>query len=101
MQLGSPALLVVDAGHRAGGRMRHHGAYDCVEQAAYFAVLARFLIARGVIYARDLPATSLSVNAGEGQRLVVVTAAVTVAPRPAPRPAQNSQTVSWRPRQAP
>lgn len=102
--LGAPALVVADAGHRAGCRMRDHGAYGRADEASRFALLvecgfhgalssldvahdmlARFLVASGAIDEHDVPAAWRGEPAGAAPRLVVVTEAVTVAAGDAPR----------------
>lgn len=102
--LGAPTLLVADAGHRAGCRMRDHGAYGSAASAAHFSLLvecgfhgalssrrvaldalARFLPASGVLDAEDLPTDWHAPGPDEPQRLLQVTEAVTVADGEAPR----------------
>jgi predicted deacylase len=102
--LGAPALVVADAGHRAGCRMRDHGAYGRADESSRFALLvecgfhgalssldvahdmlARFLVASGAVDEDDIPAAWRSEPTGAASRLVVVTDAVTVAAGEAPR----------------
>lgn len=110
LRLGAPALVVADAGHRAGRRMRDHGAYGRADAAAHFALLvecgfhgaassvavahdllARFLVASGCVDAGDVPGDWCSAAAAPPPRLVTVTEAVTVAAGPPPRLAR-----AWR-----
>lgn len=104
LQLGAPALLVADAGHRAGRRMRDHGNYGRADKTTHFSLLvecgfhgapssvrvatdmlARFLAASGCVDAADLPADWRQRDAPGGQQLLTVTEAVTVAEGAAPR----------------
>lgn len=107
LQLGAPALVVADAGHRAGRRMRDHGPFGDAGLADHFALLvecgfhgapssvavahdmlARFLVASGAVDETDLP-TGWRVSApAPTQRLLTVTEAVTVAAGEPPRLAQ-------------
>lgn len=111
LSLGAPALLVSDAGHRAGCRLRDHGAYGDALAREHFSLLvecgyhgavssrsvamdiaARFLVASGCIDGTDVPQGwfEFSPELGVGrQRIVQVTEAVTVAPGAAPRFAQR------------
>lgn len=103
-RLGAPTLLVADAGHRAGCRMRDHGAYGSATSTGHVSLLvecgfhgalssrrvaldalARFLPASGVVAAEDLPASWRQPDPDEPQRLLQVTEAVTVAAGEAPR----------------
>jgi predicted deacylase len=103
LRLGAPALLVADGGHRAGCRLRDHGAYGQAGAASRFALLvecgfhgdpaartvaldalARFAVASGVVDAADLPACWRQPGDGR-QRLLQVTEAVTVADGEPPR----------------
>lgn len=103
-RLGAPALLVADAGHRAGCRMRDHGPYGRAEMDRQFAllvecgfhgdpgaavvardVLARFLVASGAVDAADLPAGWRQEDPARGQQLLEVTHAVTVGAGEPPR----------------
>ncbi len=109
LALGSPTLLVADAGHSAGCRLRDHGAYGLDERRDAFAllvecgfhgaasshrvaldVLARFVVASGCVDAADLPAHWWRPTQ-QAQRLIHVTDAVTVAPGEPPRFAQAWQ----------
>jgi hypothetical protein len=101
-RLGMPALLVADAGHRAGCRMRDHAGYGSATETQRFAllvecgfhgdpaslvvarqVLGRFLQHSGVCAPDDLP------GGGEPPsrppRLLEVTQAVPVGPGERPR----------------
>jgi predicted deacylase len=113
-QLGAPALLVADGGHRAGCRLRDHGAYGDAGAAHHFALLvecgyhgaaaaravaldalARFVAASGVVDAGDVPAHWRQADSAS-QRLLQVTEAVTVAAGDPPRlarPWRNGETV--------
>lgn len=110
LRLGAPALVVADAGHRAGRRMRDHGAYGDATQTEHFALLvecgfhgapssvavahdllARFLVASGAVDDSDLPAGWRSVAPAPAQRLLTVTEAVTVGAGEPPRLAR-----AWR-----
>ena len=103
-RLGAPALLVADAGHSAGRRMRDHGAYGRADADTHFSllvecgfhgapssvtvaldVMARFLLASGVLDAADLPSGWLQATPAPAQRLLRVTDAVTVAAGEPPR----------------
>lgn len=102
---GAPEILVADAGHAAGTRMRDHGRFGRAEDLEAVAllvecgwhgaassrrvaldVLHRYLLASGCVDAGDLPAVWRSGNAavGGGQRLLQVTQAVTVRHGQAP-----------------
>jgi len=107
LQLGAPAIVVADAGHRAGRRMRDHGRYGDPDATQHFSllvecgfhgaassvdvahdVLGRFLLASGIVDEADVPHEwQLAAPAG-GQRLLTVTEAVTVAAGEPPRLAQ-------------
>jgi predicted deacylase len=95
--LGAPALLVADAGHAAGVRMRDHGRFSDAGDAKAFALLVecgwhgatasrtvaldvmhRFLLASGVVDAADLPRAWRQPD-GPAPQLLEVTQAVTVA----------------------
>jgi predicted deacylase len=103
LRLGAPALLVSDAGHRAGCRLRDHGAYGDAAAAEHFSLLvecgwhgalsskavalhmlARFLVSGGCVNAADVPAAWFDVGTRR-QSIVRVTDAVTVAEGPPPR----------------
>lgn len=104
LRLGAPALLVSDAGHRAGCRLRDHGAYGDAAAGEHFALLvecgwhgapasvavaldllARFVVSSGCVNAADVPPSWMHFNAGTPrQRIVQVTDTVTVAEGPAP-----------------
>jgi predicted deacylase len=103
MQLGAPELLVTDAGHQAGRRMRDHGAFfdrtaterfallvecgfhgDPHSRTVALDVLARFLAASGCVDADDLPAAWRQ-PAVRPQQLLEVTDAITVASGEPPR----------------
>jgi hypothetical protein len=105
--LGAPALLVADAGHAAGVRMRDHGRFADEQDAEAFALLVecgwhgalssrtvaldmlhRFLSASGAVDANALPALWQQPD-GPAPRLLEVTHAVTVAPGAPPRFAQD------------
>lgn len=96
--LGAPSLLVADAGHSAGCRMRDHGRYGRADEEGTFAllvecgfhgdprsadvardVMARFLVASGALGDEDLPRSWRKPDDPRGQRLLEVTHAVTVA----------------------
>lgn len=104
LELGAPALVVADAGHRAGCRMRDHGHYGRNDSRGHFALLvecgfhgapssvdvahdmlARFLVASGTLEEHDVPAAWRDTAAKRPQRLVAVTEAVTVEPGEPPR----------------
>lgn len=105
LRLGAPALLVSDAGHRAGCRLRDHGAYGDAAASEHFSLLvecgwhgalsskavaldmlARFVVGSGCVNAADVPAAWFDVDVGvRRQRIVRVTDAVTVAAGPPPR----------------
>jgi len=110
LQLGAPSLVVADAGHRAGRRMRDHGRYGQSGERAHFSllvecgfhgaassvavahdVLARFLQASGIVDEGDVPPEWRRATPPGGQRLLTVTEAVTVAAGAAPQLAQ-----AWR-----
>ena len=108
LRLGAPALLVSDAGHRAGCRLRDHGAYGDPSAAEHFSLLvecgwhgalsskavaldmvARFLVSSGCANAADIPTAWFDFEVGaRRQRIVRVTDTVTVAAGWAPRFAQ-------------
>jgi predicted deacylase len=111
LQLGAPTLLVADAGHAAGCRLRDHGRWGAVAEgaadAAAFALLVecgwhgaqsahgvaldmlhRFLTASGCVDAADMPSSWLIESHATPQRLLQVTHAITVAAGPAPQFAQ-------------
>jgi len=109
LALGAPGLLVADAGHSAGCRLRDHGAYGQAGRQDAFALLvecgfhgapsshrvaldmlARFVAASGCVDAADLPG-HWQQPAPPVQRLIQVTDAVTVAPGEPPRFAQAWQ----------
>jgi predicted deacylase len=109
LALGAPGLLVADAGHSAGCRLRDHGLYGRDDRRDAFALLvecgfhgaassqrvaldmlARFLAASGCVDAADLPGPWLQPD-HQPQRLIQVTDAVTVAAGEPPRFAQ-----AWR-----
>lgn len=94
--LGAPALLVADAGHAAGVRMRDHGRFADTNDTEAFALLAecgwhgaqssttvaldvlhRFLGASGVVAPEHLPAAWRQAD-GDAPQLLEVTEAVTV-----------------------
>lgn len=104
LALGAPVHVVSDSGHRAGRRMRDHGAYGDAGRTGHFALLvecgfhgapssvavahdmlARFLTASGAIDAGDLRADWPAVVWPGPPRQLAVTEAVTVAEGPAPR----------------
>lgn len=98
--LGAPALLVADAGHAAGKRMRDHGPFGDPSADRHFSllvecgwhgalssrtvaldVLHRFLLASGVTQAQDLPRAWFQESpsgAGCAPQLLEVTHAVLV-----------------------
>lgn len=105
-QLGAPALLVADAGHSAGCRLRDHERWGDADDSDAFALLvecgfhgaaasrsvaqelfARFTVASGCVDPGDLPAWQTTATAGP-QRLLQVTDTITVAPGEPPRFAQ-------------
>ena len=107
--MGMPELLVADAGHREGCRLRDHGRFGDAHEADAQALLvecgfhgdpagrdvaidalARFLLATGCIDTNDIPA-GWRLPAAPTQRLLQVSAAVTVADGEPPRFAQ-----AWR-----
>lgn len=102
LALGAPALLVADAGHRAGTRLRDHGRWGDAADGEAFALLVecgwhgeltsravaqdafvRCLLASGTLSAADAPAGWRLPDAPV-QRLLQVTEAVTVAAGPPP-----------------
>jgi predicted deacylase len=110
LRLGAPALLVSDAGHRAGCRLRDHGAYGNAAASEHFSLLvecgwhgarraktvaldmlARFLVSAGSIDAADVPSAWFDVDVDVGARpqcIVRITDTLTVADGAAPRFAQ-------------
>jgi Succinylglutamate desuccinylase / Aspartoacylase family len=108
LRLGAPALLVSDAGHRAGCRLRDHGAYGDAATGDHFSLLvecgwhgalsskavardmlARFVVSSGSVDAGDVPAAWFDFDVGaRRQRIVQVTDTVTVADGPQPTFAQ-------------
>ncbi len=108
LRLGAPALLVSDSGHRAGCRLRDHGAYGDAAAGEHFSLLvecgwhgalssrsvaldmlARFLVSGSCIDAADVPATWFDSEVGMRRQCIVrVTDAVTVAEGAPPRFAQ-------------
>lgn len=107
-ELGSPELLVADAGHRAGRRMRDHGPYADAQALERFSILvecgfhgaltsrsvaldslARFLVVSGALDPDDVPAGWRLNGPDAPQRLLEVTEAVTVAPGEPTRFAQT------------
>lgn len=103
LRLGAPALLVSDTGHRAGCRLRDHGAYGDAAAGEHFSLLvecgwhgalssktvaldmlARFLVASGGVDHADIPASWFDVGVHR-QRIVRVTDTVTVVEGPPPR----------------
>jgi hypothetical protein len=110
LALGAPGLVVADAGHRAGRRMRDHGPYGDPDRASHFALLVecgfhgapssvtvahdmlrRFLLASSTLVAPDLPGGWPSAAWPEPPRSLRVTHAVTVAEGPPPQLAR-----AWR-----
>lgn len=110
LQLGTPALVVADAGHRAGCRLRDHGRFgeiadgptrSLLVECGFHGELAardvaldglgRFLLAAGSVEARDLPADWLR-PLPAAQQVVEVTEAVTCAAGEAPRFAADWKT---------
>lgn len=105
LRLGAPALLVSDTGHRAGCRLRDHGAYGDAAANEHFSllvecgwhgalsskavaldILARFLVSGGCINAADVPAAWFDFEVGvRRQSIVRVTDTVTVPEGPPPR----------------
>lgn len=104
LQLGAPATLVADAGHRAGRRMRDHGVYGSADRTSHFALLvecgfhgaatsvevahdmlSRFLVASGVVDEGDVPTRWRRATPASGQRLLTVSGGVTVATGEPPR----------------
>jgi predicted deacylase len=94
---GSPGILVADAGHAAGTRMRDHGRFGREEDQQAVAllvecgwhgaassrtvaldVLHRFLVASGAVDAGDLPAAWRAPDAPRAPTRLKVTHAVTV-----------------------
>ena len=94
---GAPGILVADAGHAAGTRMRDHGRFgDAQDQSAVsllvecgwhgaassrtvaLDVLHRFLVASGAVEARDLPAGWRVPDAPGAPTQLQVTHAITV-----------------------
>jgi predicted deacylase len=109
-QLGTPALVVADAGHAEGCRLRDHGRFGDPADAASRAllvecgfhgdvgartvaidVLGRFLVAAGTLDAADVPAGWCQ-PLPEQQRVLEVTAAVTAAAGEPPRFAASWHT---------
>jgi Succinylglutamate desuccinylase / Aspartoacylase family len=108
LRLGASALLVSDAGHRAGCRLRDHGAYGDAAAGDHFSLLvecgwhgapasvtvaldmlARFIVSGGCADAADVPAAWFDSDvSARRQRIVQVTDTVTVADGPAPAFAQ-------------
>jgi predicted deacylase len=108
LRLGAPALLVSDAGHRAGCRLRDHGAYGDPAAVEHFSLLvecgwhgalsscavaldmlARFVVSSGCVDVADVPAAWFDFEVGaRRQSIVRVTDAVTVAEGPPPTFAQ-------------
>lgn len=108
-QLGAPALLVADQGHRAGTRLRDHGRFGDARDADAFALLvecgwhgdpqaravardafARFVAASGTLPPSALPAGWVC-PAPQAPRLLQVTHAVAVVEGEPPR-----LTQAWR-----
>lgn len=108
--LGAPEILVADAGHAAGARMRDHGRWrDAAETEAVSLLVEcgwhgaessrrvahdmvhRFLTASGVVAPEDLPQRWQQTAAHARQRVLEVTHAVTVQSGVAP-----SFSQAWR-----
>lgn len=104
LQLGAPTMLVADAGHRAGRRMRDHGAYGRADMTSHFALLvecgfhdatisvdvahdmlSRFLVASGAVDEGDVPTGWRRDIPDRSQRLFTVSEGVTVAAGEPPR----------------
>jgi Succinylglutamate desuccinylase / Aspartoacylase family len=109
-QVGTPELLVADAGHAAGKRLRDHGRFGQTEDDGSRALLiecgfhgelaarevaldmlGRFLIASACVDIADVPAHWLRQQPPQ-QRLLHVTHAVTVLPGDTPRFRSEFQT---------
>jgi succinylglutamate desuccinylase len=101
--IGTPALVVADAGHREGCRLRDHGRFGALSDGASRSLLiecgfhgepaardvaadmlGRFLLAAGTLDAGDAPAAWTRALPA-AQRVVEVTEAVTTAEGDAPR----------------
>jgi predicted deacylase len=100
---GSPGILVADAGHAAGTRMRDHGRFGQAQELDAVAllvecgwhgaassrtvaldVLYRFLVASGAVEAADLPASWRAPDAPAAPTQLQVTHAITVQQGQAP-----------------
>ena len=112
LAIGAPALVVADAGHAEGSRMRDHGAFGVVDddgrdkralllecgfhgalssRTVALDVTARFLVASGAVDEGDLPSDWRQQLPVQQQR-VVVTQAVAALPGEPPRFAADWQT---------
>lgn len=108
---GAPGLLVADAGHAAGTRMRDHGRFgDAQDQAALallvecgwhgaassrrvaLDVLHRFLCASGCLQPGDLPAHWRQSDSSQAPQQLLVTHAITVQAGEAPHFTQPHRT---------
>lgn len=100
---GAPGLLVADAGHAAGTRMRDHGRFGDAQDTEAVALLVecgwhgaessrtvaldmlhRFLYASGCVQASDLPTRWRQNDLRQAPQRLQVTHAITVQPGPAP-----------------
>jgi predicted deacylase len=109
-RIGTPALVVADAGHAEGRRLRDHGRWDDDAAADALSLLvecgfhgelaarevaldtaARFLVAAGTVDETDLAASWLR-PLSAAQHLLEVTEAVTAAPGEPPRLAARWRT---------
>ncbi|NBT11523.1 MAG: succinylglutamate desuccinylase [Betaproteobacteria bacterium] len=108
---GAPGILVADAGHAAGTRMRDHGRFghardeqavallvecgwhgDLSSRTVALDMLHRFLHASGCLDHTDLPARWRSPDAPSAPQQLLVTHAITVQPGQAPQFHQDYRT---------